>query len=78
MSKVPLSKQNFEHLDLPNLLINIWSYNDESHRNCLVCKQYERWFIEVAKKIFEVANNKRKYLVLTLGKFAQQTELKYL
>ena len=51
MSKLPLSKQNFEYLDIPNLLINIWSYNDEFHQNCSVCKQYERWCIEVAKKI---------------------------
>ena len=50
MSKLPLSKQNFEHLDIPNLLINIWSYNDDSHRNCSVCKQHGRWCIEVAKK----------------------------
>ena len=50
MSNLPLSQKKFEHLDIPNLLINIWSYNDESHRNCSVCKQYERWCIEVAKK----------------------------
>ena len=50
MSNLSLSQKNFEHLDIPNLLINIWSYNDESHRNCSVCKQYERWCIEVAKK----------------------------
>ena len=31
MSKLPLSKQIVEHLDIPNLPINIWSYNDESH-----------------------------------------------
>ena len=41
MFKLPLSKQKFEHLDISNLLINIWSYNDQSHRNCSVCKQYE-------------------------------------
>ena len=23
-----LSKENFEHLDLPNLLINVWEFND--------------------------------------------------
>ena len=50
MSKLPLSKQNFEHLDIPNLLINIRSYNDESRGNCSVCKQHELWCIEVAKK----------------------------
>ena len=50
MSKLPLSKQNFEHLHIPNLLINIWSYNDESHRTRSVSKQYKRWCIVVAKK----------------------------
>ena len=50
MSKLPLSKQNFEHLDIPNLLINIWSYNDEFHQTCSVSKQYKRWCIVVAKK----------------------------
>ena len=47
-----LSKENFEHLDIPNLLTNIWEYNDESHNNhtdCSICKQYEQWCIEVAK-----------------------------
>ena len=40
---------NFEFLDLPNLLISIWEYNDETHKNCPVCKQYEDWRIKVAK-----------------------------
>ena len=63
MSKLPLSKQNFEHLDIPNLLINIWSYNDDSHRNCSVCKQHGRWCIEVAKK---KKNGFRHLLILIL------------
>ena len=48
----PLSKENFEHLHIPNLLINIWSYNDEDHHlnvgNCETCRQYEKWCIELA------------------------------
>ena len=47
-----LSKENFEHLDIPNLLTNIWEYNDESHNNhtdCSIRKQYGQWCIEVAK-----------------------------
>ena len=43
----PLSKENFELLDIPNLLINICSYNDEEHLlnvgNCEICKQYKKW-----------------------------------
>ena len=52
-----LSKENFEHLHIPNLLINIWEYNDESHNNhtdCCSCKQYEQRSIEV----IEVAKSK--------------------
>ena len=47
--QMKLSLANFEFLDLPNLLINIWEYNDETHKNCPVCKQYEEWSIKVAK-----------------------------
>ena len=50
--QLPLSKENFEHLHIPNLLINIWSYNDEDHHlnvgNCETCRQYEKWCIELA------------------------------
>ena len=45
--KLPLA--NFEFQDLPNLLINIWEYNDETHKSCSVCKQYDEWCIKVAK-----------------------------
>ena len=46
-----LSKDNFMQLYLPNLLINIWEYNDEDHNfsNCEICRQYEEWCIEAAK-----------------------------
>ena len=44
-----LSLANFEFLDLPNLVINIWEYNDETHKNCLVFKQYEAWCIQLVK-----------------------------
>ena len=48
-SNTQLSKSNFEHLDIPTLLINIWEYNDQSHLNCLVFKPYEQWCIEIAR-----------------------------
>ena len=47
--QIKLSLANFEFLDLPNLLINIWEYNDETHKNCLVCKRYEAWCIQLVK-----------------------------
>ena len=49
VQKFPLSKQNFEHLGIPDLLINIWYYNEENHVNCDICRQYEKWCIEVAR-----------------------------
>ena len=47
----PLSKENFMRLDLSNLLINIWEYNDEKHIvvNCEICRKYEEWCIEAAR-----------------------------
>ena len=49
--RFPLSKENFMQLYLPNLLINIWEYNDKDHNfsNCEICRQYEEWRIEAAK-----------------------------
>ena len=44
-----LSLAKFEFLDQPNLLINIWEYNDERHKNCPACKQYKEWSIKVVK-----------------------------
>ena len=39
--------------DIPNLLINIWSYKEEEHLlnvgNCEICKQYKKWCIEIAR-----------------------------
>ena len=49
--KMKLSKANFKLLDLPNLLINIWDYNDPTHVGCSICKQFEKWCIEVAKDL---------------------------
>ena len=51
--KFSLSKKKFECQDIPNLLINIGSYNEEDHLlnvgNCEICKQYKKWCIEVAR-----------------------------
>ena len=43
-----LEKIFFLHLDLPNLLINIWEYADKPNDPILI--QYQKWCIEVAKQ----------------------------
>ena len=63
----PLSKENFELLDIPNLLINICSYNDEEHLlnvgNCEICKQYKKWCIEAARSKWQVEFNSFSYVI---------------
>ena len=38
-SKIEFSKSDFQELDLPNLLINIWSYTDAEAKKCNICKK---------------------------------------
>ena len=42
------SKSDFAELDLPNLLINVWSYAD--YMNDSVINQYQKWCVELAKE----------------------------
>ena len=42
------SKNDFSDLDLPNLLINIWTYTDHLHEPSV--KQYKKWCVELAKE----------------------------
>ena len=53
LSLFPLSKNIFEYLDIPNLLINVREYNDISHPNSEICQQYEKWCIEVLQSKWE-------------------------
>ena len=48
--KSNFSLDSFRQLDLPNLLINIWSYSDPDHADCSICKQYKIWCITAAKE----------------------------
>ena len=36
-------------MDIPDLLIIIWGYNDDHHKNCAICDQYEKWCVEIAR-----------------------------
>ena len=39
----------FANLDIPDLLINVWEYNDDDHKNCAICDHYEKWCVEIAR-----------------------------
>ena len=42
----PLEKSNFDQLEIPDLLINIWLYADQM--SCSTCRQYCSWCIQCA------------------------------
>ena len=42
------SLADFRELDLPNLLIYIWTFSDYTHRNCFACNQTRQWCIVAA------------------------------
>ena len=44
------SLADFRELDLPNLLINIWTFSDYTHKNCFACNQYCQWCIVAASE----------------------------
>ena len=46
--KLKFSKIDFSDLDLSNLLINILTYADHLHDPSV--KQYEKWYVELAKE----------------------------
>ena len=47
-----LTKENFQYLDLPDLLLNIWDYGDASPENEII-KKYLQWCIDFAEKKME-------------------------
>ena len=51
LSGMKLSKVNFDFLDLPNLLIDIWDYNDQKHTNCPICNSTRSGVLKLQKSI---------------------------
>ena len=39
--------------DIPNLMINIWSYSDHHGTGCTTCTQYKKMCIDALKKKWE-------------------------
>ena len=48
---MPLTKEHFQQLDPPDLLLNIWSNADK--KNDPISKQYTEWNIEIALKFWK-------------------------
>ena len=50
-SKVEFQKKDFEDLDLPTLIMKIWTYsNFHNYCDCIVPVTYRRWCIDELKK----------------------------
>ena len=47
MAEIKFSKKSFALLDLPNLLVNVWSYCHGQCRQCKICVQYAKWCVEI-------------------------------
>ena len=60
------SKNDFENLDLPDLLITIWDYSE-----CLtdpVLNQYCQWCVEVAKERWQPSFKNFQFVINNLRK----------
>ena len=65
--KIKFSKRDFQLLDLPNLLINIWEYNEPGCKNqCPVCIRYEKWCIEAVQEKWKAEYLDFKYVIENL------------
>ena len=42
--------EDFLMEDIPNLMINIWSYSDDHGVGCIVCTTYKKFCIDALKK----------------------------
>ena len=58
------SKSDFAELDLPNLLINVWSYAD--YMNDCVINQYQKWCVELAKERWQPQYLDFEYVIKNL------------
>ena len=58
------SKSDFAELDLPNLLINVWSYAD--YMNDSVINQYQKWCVELAKERWQPQYLDFEYVIKNL------------
>ena len=43
--------EDFLKQDIPNLMINIWSYSEEHGMGCTICTKYKKMCINALKKM---------------------------
>ena len=43
--------EDFLQEDIPNLMINVWSYSDEHGMGCTICTRYKRVCTDALKKM---------------------------
>ena len=68
-SKLKFWKREVQLLDLPNLLINIWEYNEPGCKNqCPVCIPFEKWCIEVVQEKWKANYLDCEYVIKNLQK----------
>ena len=60
------SKNDFENLDLPDLLINIWDYSE--YPTDPVLNQYCQWCVEVAKERWQPSFKNFQFVINNLRK----------
>ena len=48
--KLKFQYQNFEIMDIPGLIINIWSYSHDHGQYYNICCTYKNWCIKALKK----------------------------
>ena len=49
-SELKFSLDTFRQHNLPNLIINIWSYSNCNLKKCLICEQYKDFCLIAAKE----------------------------
>ena len=52
-ANLKFTKESFRELDVPDLFINLWTYNYfEKHKPCIACDTYSRYCEEILKEIW--------------------------
>ena len=86
--QLKFSLEDFKRLDTADLIINIWSYNHNSHVQCVKCKQYSNYCEKILKEkwkpeygvfyhVVEKFEKKTMKHLLMLGVFLPKTDMKF-
>ena len=69
MSEKNFSLSTFRQLDLPDLLIDVWSYSELCNtKSCSICPQYLEWSIQAAKQKWSLDFKDFNYIIDNLKK----------